>query len=151
MRYEVDIPADALWNAVGTVTTRDGTVERRPQTDAEWESLRRSAVLLVEATNLLVMPGRKVSLAPFPSDGPGVLSSQAIQQRLDVHRAEFNAHALALRAVASSELGAINTRDADALGALGEAMDAACEACHIDNWYPHELIPELPANPAPPG
>ena len=147
MRYEVDASADRIWDSVGSITTATGTVERQPRTDAEWADLRRDAVVLVEATNLLLIPGRQVSHAPFPSDGPGVFSSAEIQQRLSEHRTEFNVFALALRATARKILTAIDTRDSAALLSLGEQMDGACEACHVANWYPHEIIPRLPATP----
>jgi hypothetical protein len=148
MRYEVDPSADAIWDSVGSITTGSGTVKRQPRTDAEWAALRRDAVILVEATNLLVIPDRQVSARGFPSDGPGVFSSAEIQQRLAGHRAEFDAFALALRGTARKVLDSIDAKDPAALLQLGEAMDSACEACHLANWYPHEVIPPLPKDPA---
>jgi hypothetical protein len=150
MRYEVDASADPIWDSVGSITTKSGTVERRPRTDAEWAALRQHAVMLLEATNLLVVPGRRVSARTFPSDGPGVLSSEQIQQRLLDHRAEFDGLAVGLRVVARQAVAAIDAKDPAALQKVGEAMDEACEACHLANWYPREIIPSLPANPAPP-
>jgi hypothetical protein len=147
MRYEVDPSADHIWDSVGSITTSTGTVERQPRTDAEWAELRRNAVILVEATNLLVLPGRQVAAAEFPADGPGVLSSAEIQQRLSGHQAEFDAFAVALRGTARKVLAAVDARDPAALLQLGEQMDSACEACHLANWYPHEVIPRLPAKP----
>jgi hypothetical protein len=149
MRYEVDPSADAIWDSVGSVTTASGTVERQPHTDAEWAALRRNAVILVEATNLLVVPGRRVSLTSFPADGPGVFSSAEIQQRLADHGDGFDAFALVLRGTARKILATIDARDPSGLMRLGEQMDSACEACHLANWYPHEVIPRLPTNPAP--
>jgi hypothetical protein len=146
MRYEVDPSADAIWDSVGSVTTASGTVERQPHTDAEWAALRRNAVILAEATNLLVVPGRQVSLTSFAPDGPGVFSSGEIQQRLADHGAEFAAFALALRGTARKILATIDARDPAGLMRLGEQMDSACEACHLANWYPHEVIPTLPTN-----
>jgi hypothetical protein len=148
MRYEIDASADPIWDSVGSITTVSGTVERQPRTEAEWADLRRHAVVLVEATNLLLIPGRQVSRTPFPSDGPGVFSSAEIQQRLSEHRDEFNAFALALRATARKILTAVDARDPAALLSLGEQMDGACEACHVANWYPHEVIPRLPGTPS---
>lgn len=134
---------------MGSITTATGIVERQPRTDAQWAELRRNAVVLVEATNLLVIPGRQVSTAQFPSDGPGVLSSREIQQRLTNHRAEFDAYAVTLRGTARRILAAVDAKDPAALLQLGEQMDSACEACHLANWYPHELIPRLPTTPPP--
>lgn len=146
----VDVSADALWEATGTITTAQGTVRRMPRTDAEWNALRRHAVVLLEATNLLVIPDRKVAAIGFASDGPGVLSSDQIQQQIDAHRDQFDGFALGLRAVARQQLEAIDARDADGLLRLGDAMDSACEACHLATWYPNETVPPLPDNPPPP-
>jgi hypothetical protein len=66
MRDEVDSSADAIWDAVGTTTTRDGIVEKQPRSDEHWQALRRHAVVLLEATNLLVIPGRRVAVKEIP-------------------------------------------------------------------------------------
>lgn len=57
----VDPSSDALWDSVETVATVEGTVHKMPKTDEEWAVLRRSAVTLVEAGNLLLVPGRLVA------------------------------------------------------------------------------------------
>ncbi len=60
MRDEVDASADAIWDSVGSVSSREsGSMERQPHTDAEWTAVRRHAVVLLEASNLLMIPGRK--------------------------------------------------------------------------------------------
>jgi hypothetical protein len=147
MEYEIDPAADALWDSVGTLTTREGVEEKQPHTEAEWKSLRRNAMILIEATNLLAMSGREVARTGFPSDGPGVLSSREIQQKLNSGRSEFDAFARSLRATAREALTAIDAKDPAALLQTGETLDAVCEACHVANWYPHQVIPPLPANP----
>lgn len=150
MRDEVDPSADAIWDAVGTTTTRDGIVEKRPRSDEDWRALRRHAVVLLEATNLLVIPGRRVAAKEFPSDGPGVFSSQEIQTELGRRRQEVDGFALGLRATGRRVLAAIDSRDVDALLKEGAVMDNACEACHRSFWYPHEIVPALPSEPPQP-
>jgi hypothetical protein len=150
MQDEIDPAADSIWDSVGTITTRAGTVEKRPQSDEEWQALRRSTVVLIEATNLLAMPGRQVSAKDFPSDGPGVLSSREIQRNLTGHENDFNNLARSLRIAGRRILAAVDARDPAALQREGEVMDAACEACHVANWYPHEIIPPMPAVPPTP-
>jgi hypothetical protein len=144
MDSEIDPAADFIWASVGTVITKAGEQDRRPHTAAQWAELRRRTITLVEATNLLVMPGRKIAIHEFPAAGPGVLSSTEIERKLNVDRVSFNAFALALRTVGLKVLAAIDKRDVAALSENGEALDEACEACHVANWYPHEVIPELP-------
>jgi hypothetical protein len=140
----IDPAADFIWDSVGTVITAAGTEERRPRSDAGWKELRRRAVTLVEATNLLVIPGRHVSNEAFASAGPGVLSSDEIERKLTEERPGFNSFALSLREIALKELAAIDHRDVAALSDAGEVMDGVCEACHVAHWYPHEVIPPLP-------
>jgi hypothetical protein len=144
MEYEIDPAADALWGSVGTITTREGIEERQPHSEDEWKALRRDAIVLMEATNLLMMKGRDVARVEFPSDGPGVYSSREIQEKLNTDRIQFEALATSLRAVGRQALSAIDARDPVALQQVGEAMDGVCEACHIANWYPHQVIPPLP-------
>jgi len=150
MRDEVDSSADAIWDAVGTTITRDGIVEKQPRSDEDWQALHRHAVVLLEATNLLVIPGRRVAVKEFPSDGPGVFSSEEIQTELVRRQPEFDGFAQGLRATGRRVLAAIDSRDVDALLKEGAVMDNACEACHRSFWYPHEVVPTLPAEPPQP-
>ena len=54
----IDPAADVVWDSVKTVMTLEGTEEFRPETDAEWEAVRNSAVIVAEAGNLLMMDRR---------------------------------------------------------------------------------------------
>jgi hypothetical protein len=144
MDSEIDPTADFIWGSVGTIITAAAVEHRQPRTEEEWKELRRKTITLVEATNLLLIPGRHVANEEFPSAGPGVLSSAEIERKLAADPSRFDAFALGLREVALRELLAIDHRDVAALSAAGEALDNACEACHVANWYPHEIIPPLP-------
>src|SRR4026207_1823074 len=57
----VDPSADTLWGSGATTVDAQGMHERFPRTDEEWQEVRRQAIRLMEATNLLVMPGRIVA------------------------------------------------------------------------------------------
>src|SRR5215218_10929119 len=61
MDSEVDPSADFIWESVATVVSAAGIEERQPKTDEEWTKVRRSAITLLEATNLLMMEGRAVA------------------------------------------------------------------------------------------
>ena len=145
MQYEVDPSADAIWDAAGTTLTRQGLVEKQPRSDEDWKALRQHAIVLLEATNLLVIRGRRVAPKEFPSDGPGVFSSQDIEAEVARRQREFDAFAQGLRASGQRVLSAIDRRDVEALLKESAAMDGACETCHRSFWYPHEVIPALPA------
>src|SRR5688572_2310667 len=51
-----DPSADVVWNSVQTVVTASGIEETAPRTDEEWVNVRRGAIRLAEAANLLMMP-----------------------------------------------------------------------------------------------
>src|SRR5581483_10238924 len=58
MDSEVDPSADVLWDSVATIVSAAGIEEKQPKTPEEWADVRRRAITLVEATNLLMMEGR---------------------------------------------------------------------------------------------
>src|SRR6266849_440582 len=57
----VDPGSDVLWDAVETIVSAKGTEEKAPHTDEEWKNVRNHAIMLLEATNLLLVPGRRVA------------------------------------------------------------------------------------------
>ena len=68
----VDPSADVLWESVSTTINREGQTDKMPRTEDEWQTVRRSAVTLVEATNLLVIGHRLVAPSGHKSEYPGV-------------------------------------------------------------------------------
>jgi hypothetical protein len=50
--------ADTYWDAVGSVSDKDGTHEMAPRNDEEWAAVRRAGTVIMESGNLLMMPGR---------------------------------------------------------------------------------------------
>ena len=54
----MDPTADVVWGSVGTVMTKEGTFERAPANDDEWNTVKAGAITLVEAGNLLMIPAR---------------------------------------------------------------------------------------------
>src|SRR5262245_61559375 len=53
--------AEVVWEAVSTTVTATGTVEKQPRTDQEWNDVRHQALLLAEASNLMMIDGRRVT------------------------------------------------------------------------------------------
>lgn len=150
MNQIIDPEADVIWNATGSVSTKEGTVERYPKTEADWEAQRRAVLRLLEASNLLLIPDRKVTDTAFESAGPGVFSSAEVQHEVDARRAVFNGMALNLRGAAQQLLKATDTRDVKSLLVLGNTLDQACEGCHKTFWYPNEKVPFPPLRPPSP-
>lgn len=139
MEAETDPAADALWQAVQTRTTAAGEIDIQPRTDEEWRAVRRSAMMLIESTNLLVMEGRYI-VPPGFHVPDGEADPHILQQRLESNRAAFIGLARALREVSQKTLSAIDAKNSDQLFDLGGDIDEACEACHLVFWYPSDLV-----------
>jgi len=135
----VDPNADVLWDSVSTTINREGTIEKMPRTDDDWKTVRRSAVALVEATNLLVMEGRKMAPAGEKSENPDIeLQPEQMQKLLDADRASWLKYAHGLHDKAMVALKAIDAKSVQGLMDAGEGIDEACENCHKHYWYPDE-------------
>jgi hypothetical protein len=141
MDSEVDPAADFLWASVASISTRAGLEERQPRTDEEWLEVRRHAVTLSEAPNLLIMKGRRVSATYVPSAGAGELDSNDVQKKIDENPQAFVALAQNLQDAAVKTLAAVDAKDPVALFELGGTIDEACEACHVTFWYPNQVLP----------
>ena len=138
----VDPSADVVWDSVATVVTANGTEERAPRTDEEWAKVRQGAIRLVEAHNLLVVPGRLVARPHEKSLAPGVeLEPEEMQALIDKDRDKWNKRAKALHDASLQVLQAIDAKNVGALTDLGERIDNACENCHLAYWYPNQVLP----------
>jgi hypothetical protein len=138
----VDPNADVVWLSVTSVVSRDGLVETRPETDEEWHEVRRGAIALVEAANLLQIPGRHVARPGEKSETPGVeLEPLEMEDLINQDRAAWNMRANALHDASLEALNAIEAHDAARVFEVGEHIERACEGCHSQYWYPNEKIP----------
>jgi hypothetical protein len=137
MQLEIDPSADALWDSVAYTATREGSEDRMPHTGPEWSAVRGNAVALIEAANLLRMPGRRAVAGTMPR-GIGELSPADIQQRISSTHAAFAQFARKLQQAGERALDAIDARDPHALMDAGGQIDEACEACHMTYWYPDQ-------------
>jgi hypothetical protein len=135
----VDPGADAIWESVATTVDATGIHDKFPQNDEEWKEVRRRAITLMEATNLLMMPGRIVAKPGDKSENPGIeLSPEEIQVVVNQDKDSFNKFARGLYDSVIVSLKAIEAKDKDALLDSGNAIDRACESCHLKYWYPNE-------------
>lgn len=106
MKATVGPSSDVVFGAVEIDVDSKGTHERKPETDAQWEQVRNSAVTLMETGNLLMMPGRA-------REG-GVWTQQS--------RALIEAGAMAAKAA--------ETKNAGALLEAGHLINLSCDGCH---------------------
>ncbi len=139
MRSMIDPSANAMWDAVVTTVTDAGVDEVRPETEEEWLALERSAVMLVEAGNLLLIDGRQIAREGSVSELPGFdLEPDEIAVRVADNRDTWMRLARELHDAGVVMLDAVRARDVDALLAGGDRLDVACENCHSRFWYPDD-------------
>ena len=130
--------AQVLWDAVAIDVTADGTVEKVPQTDEDCAQLRWTAVSLAEAANVLLIPGRHADVPGAKAADDSELSPEQIDALILKERGAWVAHAQVLHEVAMQMVGAIDGRDIEAVSEIGGTLDAACESCHLQFWYPEQ-------------
>ncbi len=139
MENIIDPQADFIFDAVAVDVGPQGAVETKPTSDEEWLKVQHATVLLAESTNLLKIP-RPVAPASDKNDlsGPGQpeLAPEQIQAKLDQDRTLWNAHVDQLRDELLKVLDIVKARDSDKLFDAGSNIDRACEACHLEYWYP---------------
>jgi hypothetical protein len=141
MKYMIDPVSDNVFDAVGTIVTKDGMVDRVPKTDEDWDRVQTGAISLAEGIYLLKVPrpftppgDRNNSIGPDAVD----LSPEQITAKVEGDPVEWNARIETLRNASLNVLEVVKKRDASQLWEAGELMDQACEACHRSYWYPGE-------------
>ena len=143
----VDPSADVVWLSVTTVVDDKGLVETVPKSDEEWTKVRHGAVTLMEAANLLMIPGRRVARPGEKSETPGVeLEPEEMDALIAKDRGAWNKRATHLHDVVADVIRAIDAKDANRVFELGEQIEEACENCHRQYWYPNEVIPAYPSS-----
>ena len=139
MRYTIDPLADNIFDAVKWDISKKGVVHVEPKTDDDWEKVRIGAITLAEGVYLLKVP------RPFAPPGdvnnstgpnPPELSPAQIKAKLDKDPVLWEAKIEALRNAALEVFEIANKKDAKALFEASADVDMACEACHLEYWYP---------------
>jgi hypothetical protein len=106
MQGAIDPQADAIWEATGSIVTSAGVEERRPKSQAEWDAVRNSAIVLTEAGNLLMM-------VPRAKDGDEWMKRS--QELIDTGFAAWKA---------------AEAKNVDQLFTIGGDIYEACSHCH---------------------
>jgi hypothetical protein len=137
----VDPNADVLWESVATIVNAKGIDERQPRTDEEWAAVRRAAITLLEATNLLLID-RPIAKAGVKSENPGIeLGPEEIDAIRKKDPDAWIKYAHGLHDTVMPALKAIEAKDAMGLQNAGADIDVACENCHMHYWYPNDKRP----------
>lgn len=98
--------AQAVYNAVGTYITVEGTKDVEPQNDQEWAALGASAAALVESGNLLLLGNRLVD------EGDWVKMTRAFMD------------------AAQAALKAADAKDKEGILSAGSTLNETCDSCH---------------------
>lgn len=136
MENLIEPSADILWDSTAVLTDAKGVHDHAPKTQQEWDKVRYSAVMLAKAMDMLAVEGVRVVPDGDQISAGGTLDAAAIQARLTANHADFARHAANLQTIAAEALKAIDARDVKRLDAAGAKIDAACEGCHLQFWYP---------------
>jgi hypothetical protein len=118
MNWILDVQADIVWAAGGTIITEQGEQQMIPETDDEWNALRNAAATVAEATNLLLLPPHK------RDDHDWVAMTRKVVEK------------------ANDCVVAAEAKDIDALFTAGSDMYLACTACHAKYVIGEPMPPE---------
>lgn len=136
----VDPNADYIWDSVSTDSSLKGVIEKAPKTDEDWREVRRRAVALMEAMNMLQIPGRKVARPGEKAADPRVEEPfEVIQTMIDSDRETWLKNTNSLYDATALILKAVDAKDKDGILDAGDRIDKACESCHIKYWYPKQV------------
>lgn len=106
MAHVVEPTADVIWKSAGWVSDEnDGYYELYPTDDAGWENVHNHGAMMVEAGNLMMLPGRAM-------DGAWMTYSEAIST------------------VGSSIMSAADAQNKEDLFQAGAQLYSVCTACH---------------------
>lgn len=129
--------ADIIWKSTAVIESVEGTKDLTPKNDEEWKVVERAAVVMSEALNSLMIPGRRVAPADAPVDDDGEeLQPAQVEELIRKEPQVWIGFAQALDGTVQKLQGAIKARDLQAISDLGGELDEVCETCHLHFWYP---------------
>jgi hypothetical protein len=139
MNSVIDPSIDEVWNSVKTVID-DGSTDHAPTSDEDWAEVRRHALIVSEAANLLMMRNRPVAAPGAPSLAPGIeLTPEEIRALIDKNPEGWDFYVQQLQDSLTPALAAIDAKNPQALFDVGEKIDETCENCHQVFWYPNAM------------
>ncbi len=128
--------AELLWNAVSYIATAQGVTETMPETDDDWTRLRASAITLIEAGNMLMVPGREIlTNGGDPAAAGFLLAPDEIALLIADDFQSWQGYAQSMQESTRMTLQAIELRDIMGLTEWGAEINEACDACHAQYWY----------------
>jgi len=140
MNSVIDPSIDVVWNSVATIIDDGRMTDRAPATDEDWAEVRRHALIVSEAANLLLVPDRPVAPPGAPSQAPGIeLAPEEIRKLIRENPEGWNLYVQELQDSLNPALAAIDAKNPQALFDAGEQIDTTCENCHQVFWFPNAV------------
>jgi hypothetical protein len=139
MAAMVDPSGDFLFESIADVSDEHGITHKAPRTAQEWATERQHLQVLIDAPQLLSVPGRRAAEPGAKSSNPAVENEpEEVQRLLDSQHADFVQRAERLRQAAAAGMKAAEAQDTKSLFTAITAIDKACESCHLHYWYPKD-------------
>ena len=107
MAHVVEPAAEKFWRGSGTLYDKSGLHDFTPTTPEGWKAVEDGAVGVIEASNLLSIPGRVRA--------PGT---------------DWARHVAELNAIGKEALASAEKHDVKAMMLVGSRMDVVCDSCH---------------------
>ena len=137
MHSMIDPSGDYVFASVQQIGDEHGTHQQAPETDADWDDLRRRLAILQRAPTLL--DGRRAARPRDRSRNPHSESQpEEIEKELAADHPSLLRRARKLQTAATLAMRAVDARDTKALLQSIDAIDKACENCHLHYWYPND-------------
>ncbi|MGZ5984141.1 MAG: hypothetical protein ACXWK7_04320 [Caulobacteraceae bacterium] len=139
MDSRVDPAGDFLFESVVEISDAKGIHHKAPHTAKQWAEVRRQIQVLIDAPDLLDVPGRKAAHPEERSRNPAVENQpEQIERLMKAEHADFVVRAGRLRDAAKVAMKAAEAKDSKALFVAISGIDKACESCHLHYWYPND-------------
>jgi hypothetical protein len=142
--------SEILFNAVSSSITPKGTEEIAPKADEDWQEVRNRAITILEASDLLLIPGRNIAGPGKHAKNPSVqLEPEEIERMVSEDWAGWTKMTHDFHDSILPALKAIDEKNPAALSDSTLAIDKACESCHLKFWYPEPKEKGAPQPPKP--
>lgn len=142
MLTQINLQGTALWDITNNAMDDAGNVSAKLLKPADWtkllaigKSLEQGARDLARAKTIVsAPPGAKIA----DEGPPGVAKAADVQRYIDAANGTFRSRAAALEKTGAGIVAAVQKHDVKALENLANHLDAVCEDCHKQFWYPNQ-------------
>jgi hypothetical protein len=135
MKTLINPNARELWGGVSYVQTEQGVVETIPQTQEDWDALRANAIALIEGSNALMLPGRRINSSATVTTPDFQFTPQEIEQLLIDDPDNWIINLQTMQDSVLQTLEMIDRKDILGFTERGAIINESCETCHAQYWY----------------